>query len=83
MRFALVALFAACAGAPAPVVTAPVDPPQAPPSKEEITLKSHELLDAFDRGDLAKLEPLLAARLVHFEGGKPRTRDDDLGAIRR
>jgi Methyltransferase domain/Domain of unknown function (DUF4440) len=84
MRFALVALFAACAQAPAtcppPVAVARVTAPPAP-SKDDITRRSHELLDAFDRGDVVKVEPVLAERLVHFEGGKPRTRAEELSKL--
>lgn len=86
MRFALVALFAACTQTPAPCPPASVPAPAvtvAPPTTEEITQRSHELLDAFDRGEIAKVEPQLAAHLVHFEGGKPRGRDDDLNALRK
>jgi hypothetical protein len=82
MRFALIALFAACTQTLAPA--APPPPVvQVAPSKDEIAKRSHDLLDAFDRGDLAQVEPVLAERLVHFEGGKPRTRDDELTALRK
>jgi SAM-dependent methyltransferase len=88
----LLAALAACAHAPAPcpspVTAKRIDspapaPPIAPPSKAEITTRSHDLLDAYDRGELAKVEPLLSAALVHFEGGKPRTRDDELAGLRK
>lgn len=85
MRYALLALLAACAGArlppPEPAPAAAVAPPA--PTRDEIALRSHELLDAFDRGELAKVEPMLAAQLVHFEGGKPRTREDEVSALKK
>jgi hypothetical protein len=88
----LLAALAACAHSPAsrpsPATAGRIDrpappPPIAPPSTEEITKRSHDLLDAYDRGEIATLEPLLSAGMIHFEGGKPRTRDDDLAALRR
>lgn len=63
-RTELVALaaLASCAhagvGSPAPV--RPVD--------ADIVAKSHALLDAFDRGERAVIEPQLAEEFVHFEG---------------
>lgn len=78
MRFALVALLAACASAPAPI---PPPAAPAPLSADEIVRRTHELLDAFDRGEIAKVEPALAAQLVHFEGGKRRTRAEDLAGL--
>lgn len=92
MRFALVALLAACAAAPAPAATpappappapAPPAPALAAPTKEDIVRRSHAILDALDRGDLAAVEPMLAPALVHFEGGTPRTRDDELAALKK
>lgn len=54
-----------------------------PPSEEEIKRLSHDLLDAYDRGDLAAVEPRLAAEFLHFEGGHGMTRDDELDQIRK
>ena len=92
MRTAAVLLvaLAACAHAPAPpappaaapAVAAPaVAAPIAPPSKEAITQRSHAFLDAYDRGEVAKVEPQLSAGLIHFEGGKPHTRADELARL--
>lgn len=94
MRFAVVAvLLAACASSPPPPPSTPapaapvapvasVPPADARPlSNEEVSRKSHELLDAIDRGETARVEPLLATAYAHFEGGKPLTRDDELTAL--
>ncbi len=54
-----------------------------PPTASEITERTHEFLSAFDRGDVAAVEPQMSDRLVHFEGGKPRGRDDDLARLRK
>lgn len=82
---------AACAGrAPAPVAPTPTPTPTpttaapaAPPSEDEIKRQSRELLAAFDRGDVAAVEPRLAPELLHFEGGHGTTRDEELAQLRR
>src|SRR4051812_43307341 len=84
----LLAALVACAHSPSPPTAGRIDspappPPIAAPSKDEITQRSHDLLDAYDRGEIAKVEPLFSAALVHFEGGKPRTRDDELAGLRK
>jgi SAM-dependent methyltransferase len=54
-----------------------------PPSEEQIKQLSHELLDAYDRGDVAAVEPKLAPEFLHFEGGHGVTRDEELEQIRK
>jgi SAM-dependent methyltransferase len=54
-----------------------------PPSEDEIKRLSHELLEAYDRGDVAALEPRLAPELLHFEGGHGMTRDEELEQLRK
>jgi SAM-dependent methyltransferase len=90
MRLVLAAVaLAACAhAAPAPVTAAapppapaPAKPP--PPSEASIKQRSHEVLDAFDRGDAAALEAALSPRLVHFEGGEPESRTEILDSVKK
>jgi SAM-dependent methyltransferase len=92
-------LVAACAGGapslarptpPAPAATAAAPPaaqpppaPPTPPSDAEITKLSHDLLDAYDRGDLAALEAGYAPELLHFESGKPTDRAAELDSVRK
>ncbi len=89
MRILVLAVVGACVHPPAPTtcpppISAQLEPPAtAPPTKDEITRRSHELLEAFDHGEVAKVEPVLAVRLVHFEGSKAKSRDDDLAALRK
>jgi SAM-dependent methyltransferase len=54
-----------------------------PPSEEEIKRLSRELLDAYDRGDVAAVAPKLAAEFLHFEGGHGVTRDEELEQMKR
>jgi SAM-dependent methyltransferase len=83
---------AACARAPAPAPRSPAPPPiarmapaepvkPAAPTEAEITKRSHELLEAFDRGDHAALSVALAPGFVHFEGGAPQDREALLGMV--
>jgi SAM-dependent methyltransferase len=97
MRIVPVLALAACAHAPAPsapstpapppVVAATVapapapSPAPAPPSEAEIAARSHAVLEAFDRGDLAAFAPALAPGFLHFEGGSPSTREAELAAL--
>ena len=81
--------------APAPAPMAAADPPapaampampaqpRKPPSDAEITKLSHDLLDAYDRGDLAALEAGYAPEFLHFEGGKPSDRAEELELVRK
>jgi SAM-dependent methyltransferase len=87
MRPVLALLLVACSHAPPPPTTpiaavAPAVAP-APPTEAEITKLSHDLLDAYDRGDVPATEAALAAELVHFEGGKPVDRDNELAGMRK
>src|SRR5262245_4243381 len=52
-----------------------------PPTEEEIKQLSHALLDAYDRGDAAAVEPRLAPEFLHFEGGHGVTRDEELAQL--
>lgn len=54
-----------------------------PPSEDEIKQLSHDLLDAYDRGDVAAVEPKLAPEFLHFEGGHGVTRDEELEQTRK
>ncbi|HWU88493.1 MAG TPA: methyltransferase domain-containing protein [Kofleriaceae bacterium] len=72
---------AAAAGPPAQTA-APPQPERKPPSDEEIVKLSHDLLDAYDRGDVAALEAGFAPELLHFEGGKPTDRTEELEVVR-
>jgi SAM-dependent methyltransferase len=55
----VVALCSACASAPAPG-------PALVPRATEIIARSHAILDAFDRGDLAAVGPVLGSSYVHL-----------------
>jgi len=60
---AVLAVLAGCKPAP------PLPPRAAPaPTSAEIVARSHAILEAFDRGDVAAIQPALAASYVHFEG---------------
>ncbi len=95
MRAAVLVLLAACTAAAAPpvvrpaapvepVVAAPIGtPPPAPPTKEHIIELSHAMLLAFDKGDVAPLEAMWSERMLHFEGGKPSTRESELADLRK
>jgi len=64
-----------------PVAVAPraLPAPPAPPSEAEILQRSHDVLDAFDRDDVAVVAAALGTDFVHFEaGGEPTLRDADL-----
>jgi SAM-dependent methyltransferase len=67
----------------AAVLFAPAPAPRTPPSEAAITKLSQDVLDAYDRGDVPALEAALAPELVHFEGGQPSSRDDELAALRK
>ena len=54
-----------------------------PPSEDEIKRLSHELLDSYDRGEVAAVEPRLAPELLHFEGGHGMSRDEELEQLRK
>lgn len=66
MRTALAATVVALTGCrPGPAVA----PRPAPaPSAAEVIAKSHAILEAFDRGDVDAIRPVLAASYVRFEG---------------
>jgi hypothetical protein len=57
-----VAVLSACAATARPI------PTSAPPSDALIQQKSHDVLLAFDRGDVAAFKALLGDNYVHFEG---------------
>jgi hypothetical protein len=66
MRTALAATVVALTNCrPAPAVA----PRPAPaPSAAEVIAKSHAILEAFDRGDIDAIRPVLAPSYVRFEG---------------
>jgi SAM-dependent methyltransferase len=68
---------------PSPVTNPAPKPPPATPTDAQIIKLSHDLLDAYDRGDVAALEAGLASEFVHFESGKPSGRDDELEGVRK
>ncbi|HET7499573.1 MAG TPA: methyltransferase domain-containing protein [Kofleriaceae bacterium] len=64
-------VLSACAHTP----VAPVVPAEPPPTEAMIESLSHELLDAYDRGDHATLDRLFAPGFVMFEYEHLRDRD--------
>ena len=71
MLWLAVVAISACAHArPRSVATAP-----------DITQRSHAVLEAFDRGDVAALRAAVAPTFVHFEGGPARGLDDVIAMI--
>jgi len=68
---------------PAPGAQPAQPAPVKPPSEEEINQLSHALLEAYDRGDVAAVEPKLAPEFLHFEGGHGVTRDEELEQMRK
>jgi len=71
--------------APAAAATpaAPQPPPPKPPSEAELKQLSHDLLDAYDRGEVAAVEPRLAPEFLHFEGGHGTDRAEELDQLRK
>ncbi len=90
MRAVLLVLVTACATAPAAREPCPMPlaspgamvPAPIAPTEDDIKARSHALLDAYDRGDHETIEPMLDAHMLHFEGGKPQTRDAELESLR-
>ena len=87
MRFLLSLLVtgAAACGAPAPHLVAPPAVSSAPaPALTAATLvaRSHAVLELFDRGDADGMAAILADDFVHFEGGAPTLRDEELTRLR-
>jgi SAM-dependent methyltransferase len=74
-------MLAACAQPPAPIApsqvpaAAPAVAAPAAPSEAEILERSHAVLDAYDRGDLATLRDVLAPAFVKFENQHVTERD--------
>ncbi len=62
--------------------TTPAAPAPKPPTEDEIKQLSHALLDAYDRGDVAAVEPRLAPEFLHFEGGHGIDREEELKHLR-
>jgi len=63
---------------PSPDVSAAVPAPRTPPTEAEILQRSHDVIDAFDRGDVPTVAAALGADFVHFEGGEPTERAAEL-----
>jgi len=53
------------------------------PSEAEVKQMSHELLDAYDRGDVAVVEPRLAPEFLHFEGGHGVDRKEEIEQLKK
>lgn len=83
--FVIPLVVAACAGAPPhPQLAAPavVLPAVAKPTEPEVQRWSHEVIDAYDRGDVAAMTATLSPGFLHFEGaGLPTSRDADLAQL--
>lgn len=80
MRLAAPVILASLAGCAAPAA-GPVTPtasPPPPPSEAAIIEKTHVVLDAFDRGDLAWLREQYAPGFVRFESHKISPLDKEL-----
>lgn len=72
----------ASAAAVAPTPPAAPRPPPKPPTEAELKQLSHNLLDAYDRGDVAAIEPRLAPEFLHFEGSHGSDREESLKQLR-
>jgi SAM-dependent methyltransferase len=70
------------AAAAMPAEAEPVKAQPRPVTEEEIKQLSYELLDAWDRGDVAKMEELLAPEFLHFEAGHGLDREENLKVLR-
>jgi SAM-dependent methyltransferase len=58
-------------------------PPAAPAAPPDVTQLSHAIIDAFDRGEAAVVEPQLSSGFVHAEGiSTVRDRATDLAKLR-
>lgn len=64
---------------PPPVAAATPTPPI--PDKDALAKRTHDFLDAYDRAEIAKVEPQLSEHLMHFEGGAAKTRDQELAKL--
>ena len=81
-----VSLVAACAGAPSPAteprhVEPHVTNAVGPPSEASLRQWSHDVIDAYDRGDVSAMDAALASGFVHFEGSAPTGRDVELAQL--
>jgi hypothetical protein len=74
MRTAAAAVMVLAACTPAPAVHAPSPPP-------DVKQMSHEVIDAFDRGDARAVGTVLAPGFVHSEDGDPSDRDQELAKL--
>lgn len=80
MRAAVLLVLAACASSAPPAVVGPKSPQ---PSKEQVIANSHAMLLAYDRADVAALEPMWSTQMWHFEGGKPSTTVEELASTKK
>ena len=62
-------------------VARPAEPVALPSDRDELLERSHAVLDAYDRGDAAGFGDALANGFLHFEGGAPSSRDEELASI--
>ena len=87
----LLLLSPACAAAPRavsppPAAPAPVASPSSqaiatPPAEADVITWTHDTVDAWDHGDVAKLGEALSTGYVYFEGGSPTGRDAELANV--
>jgi SAM-dependent methyltransferase len=56
-------------------------PTAAPPAETDVVRWSHDAVDAWDHGDVAKLGEALSPGYVHFEGGSLTGRDAQLALV--
>lgn len=65
-----------------PVASVGAASPPAPALTEaEVKQRSHDVLDAYDRGDVAAMTAALGRNFVHFEGGGPTDRETELSRL--
>ena len=57
--------------------------PVSTPSDAELKRRSHDIIDALDRGDVAAVEAALAPSFIHFAGGSGTDRDAVLAKIKQ
>jgi len=88
MRALLLVLAACTSAASPPQVAAPTLTPPAvaaapAPTKDQIIERSHAVLLAYDHAEIAPLEAAWSDRMLHFEGGKPSSRADELAQLKK
>jgi SAM-dependent methyltransferase len=81
----LVTCVTACATSTRSQTPCPAASPRASAAPDEAAVRawSHAVLDAYDRGDVRAVDTALAPGFVHFEGGAPSTREEELARLSR